>query len=68
MRCTISSRSKEKVVFDRSNKNLASKYLNDEEVKMYNYSLFKTINFDPKDSIYFSDKTEQIVMVCSGSL
>ena len=59
---------KEKVVFDRSNENIASKYLNDDQVKMYNYSLFKTINFDPKDSIYFDDETEQIVMVCSGSL
>lgn len=59
---------KENVVFERSNKNLASKYLNDEELKMYNYSLFKTKKFTPKDSIYFSDKTEQIVMVCSGSI
>lgn len=59
---------KENVVFERSKEEIASKYLNDEDLKMYNYSLFKTINFEPKDNIYFSDKTEQIVMVCSGSL
>lgn len=59
---------KENVVFERSNTNIASKYLNDEELKMYNYSLYEIKKLIPKDNIYFSDKTEQIVMVCSGSL
>lgn len=59
---------KENVVLERSNTNIASKYLNDEELKMYNYSLYEIKKLIPKDNIYFSDKTEQIVMVCSGSL
>lgn len=59
---------KENVIVERSNYDTSSLYLNDNELRMYNYSLFETIKLEPQSSIHFSDKAEQMVMVCSGSL
>lgn len=60
--------SKETVIVERSNYDTSSLYLNDNELRMYNYSLFETIKLKPDSSIHFSDTAEQMVMVCSGSL
>ena len=59
---------KECVIVERSNYDTSSLYLNDNELRMYNYSLFETIKLEPQSSIHFSDTAEQMVMVCSGSL
>lgn len=56
------------IVMDRSDQNRASFYLNDPELRMYNYSLFETKKFTPKSGLQFKESTEQIVMVCSGSI
>ena len=59
---------KENVIVERSNFDTSSLYLNDNELRMYNYSLFETIKLEPQNNIRFSDTAEQMVMVCSGSL
>jgi len=59
---------KENVIIERSNFDTSSLYLNDNELRMYNYSLFKTMELLPQSSVHFSDTAEQMVMVCSGSL
>ncbi len=56
------------IIMDRSDQNRASFYLNDPELRMYNYSLFETKKFSPKSSLQFNEKTEQLVMVCSGTV
>lgn len=54
------------IIMDRSDRNRASFYLNDNELRMYNYSLFKTIKFKPQSGLHFDESKEQLVMVCSG--
>lgn len=56
------------IIMDRSDQNRASFYLNDSELRMYNYSLFETKKFSPKSDLQFNEKTEQLVMVCSGTV
>ena len=56
----------EKVILDRSSSSY-SLYMEDPEVKLYNYSSFKTVPMDPTGSMYFSDTASQMVMVCSGN-
>ena len=56
------------VIVERSNFDTSSLYLNDSELRMYNYSLFKTMELKPVSSIHFSDTAEQMVMICSGSI
>lgn len=58
----------ENVVLNRGNRDMSNMYLNDDKLKMYNYSLFKTINFKPQGNVYFDENKEQLVMVCSGSV
>ena len=58
----------EKIIIDRTSRSLANFYLNDNELKMYNYSLFQTIPFKAQSDLYFDDNTEQMVMVCSGNI
>lgn len=58
----------ESVVLSRASRDMSNLYLNDDKLKMYNYSLFKTINFEPQGNIYFDENVEQLVMVCSGSV
>jgi hypothetical protein len=57
----------ENIIMERSGSNY-SLYMNDSEMKMYNYSSFQTIPLKPTGSMYFSDTTEQMVMVCSGNI
>jgi len=59
---------KENVIVERSNFDTSSLYLNDNELRMYNYSLFKTMELIPQSNIHFSDTAEQMVMICSGSI
>ena len=56
------------VIVERSNFDTSSLYLNDSELRMYNYSLFKTMELKPVSGIHFSDTAEQMVMICSGSI
>ena len=57
----------ENIILERSGSSY-SLYMNDSEMRMYNYSSFQTIPLNPTGSMYFSDTTEQMVMVCSGNL
>lgn len=57
----------ETVILDRSGDSY-DLYMDDNEVRMENYTNYETIKFKPSGSIYFSDTAEQMVMVCSGNL
>ena len=55
----------ENVIIDKSNFK-HSLYLNDNDMKLYNYSAFQTLEFTPMNSMKFDKSVEQLVMVCSG--
>lgn len=57
----------ETVILERSGDSY-DLYMDDNEVRMENYTSYETIKFEPSSSIYFSDTAEQMVMVCSGNL
>lgn len=55
------------VILDRSGQTY-NLYMDDPELRLNNYSSFQTLEMKPTGSMYFSDKTEQMVMVCSGNI
>ena len=55
------------VCIERASNN-ANFYIDDSEVRLNNYTSYEILDFNPIDSLHFSDDTSQMVMVCSGSL
>ena len=57
---------KENVIIEKASNN-RNFYLDDKDLKLYNYSTFHTIPFKAKTSLHFDEDAEQMVMVCSGN-